>query len=350
MPILNWQFVIFQQNLSTNPDTQNSSAKRFITPILAAARESTIHFFQLNYYQNDNEITPSTLNTHNQQHSMSPNNKDDDTIQLHFKFVILQKCEFKFKIYNFSWLNAKTLAILDETEKIHVCDIRTSQILQTISKLTSIELVYNGCFFKSLAQGGYVSRALAYAGDNACYQTIQSYLGQMFVLGSKSLTLFALQSWSARIDDFVNDNCLDLALDLALAMYRGETKALIGLPIEPQLRKEKIQDKIIDLLYLYAQRSIKQDCPSNGKLDALERHYKKCSCRFVHVCIAIERQDILFDQIYQLISCDFLFESFFLESLEEYILSGRLKWMPPIVLKVNNYFPILVRLLLIRVF
>jgi hypothetical protein len=281
---------------------------------------------------------------------MSPNNKDDDTIQLHFKFVILQKCEFKFKIYNFSWLNAKTLAILDETEKIHVCDIRTSQILQTISKLTSIELVYNGCFFKSLAQGGYVSRALAYAGDNACYQTIQSYLGQMFVLGSKSLTLFALQSWSARIDDFVNDNCLDLALDLALAMYRGETKALIGLPIEPQLRKEKIQDKIIDLLYLYAQRSIKQDCPSNGKLDALERHYKKCSCRFVHVCIAIERQDILFDQIYQLISCDFLFESFFLESLEEYILSGRLKWMPPIVLKVNNYFPILVRLLLIRVF
>jgi hypothetical protein len=116
-------------------------------------------------------------------------------------------------------------------------------------------------------------------------------------------------------------------------MYRGETKALIGLPIEPKLRKEKIQDKIIDLLYLYAQRSMKQDCPLNGKLDALERHYKQCSNRFVHVCILIERQDILFDNIYSLISCDFLFESFFLESLEEYILNGKIMYIPPLVLK-----------------
>lgn len=307
------------------------SPKRFITPILAAARESTIHFFQINYYQNDNEITTQVQTTTT---TTTTNPKqDDDPIQNHFKFVQLQKCEFNFKIYNFSWLNAKTLAILDQTEKLHICDIRSNQTLQTISNLSSLELVYNSCFFKSLATGGYVSQALAYAGDNACYQTIQSYLGQMFILGSKSLSLFALQNWSARIDDFVNDNCIDLALDLALSMYRGETKALIGLPIESQLRKEKIQDKIIDLLYLYVQRSMKQDCPANGKLDLLEKHYKKCSNRFVNVCILIDRQDILFDNIYSLISCDFLFESFFLESLEEYILNGSLRFIPPLVLK-----------------
>lgn len=325
LPILNWQFVIFQQNLNSN---DLSSQKRFITPILAAARESIIYFFQVNYYQNDNELTTDQTSL-----SSSHMKQDDEAIQLHFKFSHLQKCEFNFKIYNFTWLNAKTLAILDASEKIHICDIRTSQLLQTISNLSSLELVYNSCFFKSLATGGNVSRALAYAGDNACYQSVQSYLGQMFMLGSKSINLFALQSWSARIDDFVNENSIDLALDLALAMYRGETKALIGLPLEPQMRKEKIQDKIIDLLYLYVQRSMKQDCPQSGKLDELKRHYKQTSSRFVHVCILIDRQDILFENIYSIISSDLLFESFFLESLEEYILNGKLKYVPPLVLK-----------------
>jgi WD40 repeat protein len=198
LPILNWQFVIFQQNQST--ETILNGPKRFITPILAAARESTIHFFQVNYYQNDTEITTDHNNTSDinndsenskKQHQ---NNNDQDSIHLHFKFIQLQKCEFKFKIYNFSWLNAKTLAILDATEKIHICDIRTSQILQTISNLSSLELVYNSTFFKSLATGGYVSQALSYAGDNACYQTVQSYLGQMFILGNYFLIILFTQN------------------------------------------------------------------------------------------------------------------------------------------------------------
>ena len=82
---------------------------------------------------------------------------------------------------------------MDATEKIHICDIRTSQILQTISNLSSLELVYNSTFFKSLATGGYVSQALSYAGDNACYQTVQSYLGQMFILGNYFLVILFTQ-------------------------------------------------------------------------------------------------------------------------------------------------------------
>jgi vacuolar protein sorting-associated protein 8 len=199
LPILNWQFVIFQQNQST--ETILNVPKRFITPILAAARESTIHFFQVNYYQNDTEITTDNNNTsdinNDSENNKKQNHNDNnqDSIHLHFKFIQLQKCEFKFKIYNFSWLNAKTLAILDATEKIHICDIRTSQILQTISNLSSLELVYNSTFFKSLATGGYVSQALSYAGDNACYQTVQSYLGQMFILGNYFLIILFTQNF-----------------------------------------------------------------------------------------------------------------------------------------------------------
>ena len=64
---------------------------------------------------------------------------------------------------------------------------------------------------------------------------------------------------------------------------------------------------------------MKQDCPQSGVLSVLEKHYKKCSTKFVHVCMSIGREDVLFDNIYNLISCDALFEGFFLECLEEHI-------------------------------
>lgn len=95
-----------------------------------------------------------------------------------------------------------------------------------------VQLVYNNSFFKSLSTGGYVSKALAHAGENACYQTFQEYLGQLFMLGSRSISIFSLQQWSSRIDDFVNDGNLNLALDLAIAMYQGESKALIGINVQ----------------------------------------------------------------------------------------------------------------------
>jgi hypothetical protein len=223
---------------------------------------------------------------------------------------------------------------LDNTEKLHIVDIRSDEELQVLANLTDqVQLIYNSSFFKSLPTGGYVSKALAFAGENACYQTFQAYSGHLYILGKKSITQFQLQSWSERIDDFLNENNLDLAIDLALAMFKGETKALIGLPIDSKLRKQKIIDKIIDILYVYIDRAMKQDCPTNGKLDVLEKHYKKISNKCVNVCITINRQSILFDSLYSHLSEDSLFEGFFFESLEEHLINDKLKEIPPQIIK-----------------
>lgn len=73
---------------------------------------------------------------------------------------------------------------------------------------------------------------------------------------------------------------------------------------------------------------MKQDCPSVGKLELLEKHYRKCSSKCVQVCIRIDKQDILFNNLYSLICCDKLFEGFFFESLEDQILANRLFEIP----------------------
>jgi hypothetical protein len=221
LPIINWQFVIFQPQPQPNekeeePDNQQqNSPKRFITPILACARESLIYFFQIN-------IDQAFHKSSDQQQQNSPQKSLTEDVHQKFKIKHLQTSEFNYKILNFCWLNAKTLAILDHTEKLHIVDIRSNEELQVMTNLAEcVQLVFNSCFFKSLATGGYVSKALAYAGESACYQTFQSYLGQLFMLGSRSIILFSLQNWSARIDDFVNESKLELALDLALNMYKG---------------------------------------------------------------------------------------------------------------------------------
>lgn len=333
LPILNWQFVILQQQTQQTAEP-NKTPRRFVTPILACARESSIYFFQVDYYQSEKANNEPQASAPSDSKRSASNKTNIDDLQYQFKFLQLQKSEYKFKIYNFCWLNAKTIAILDQAEKLHIFDIRSNQELQVLSNLPEcVQLVFNSCFFKSLATGGYVSKALAYAGESACYQTFQCYLGQLFMLGTKSINLFSLQNWSSRIMDFVNDNRLDLALDLALSMYKGETKALIGLPIDSGLRKEKIIDKIVEILYLYINRAMKQDCPVNGKLELLEKHFKYCSSKCVNVCMAINRQDFLFDNLYNLLSYDRLFEGFFFESLEEHILENKLKQMPPTIIK-----------------
>lgn len=56
LPIINWQFVIMQSSFSdkqiNNPKTESISthSKRFVSPILACARESAILFFQIDYF------------------------------------------------------------------------------------------------------------------------------------------------------------------------------------------------------------------------------------------------------------------------------------------------------------
>ena len=124
----------------------------------------------------------------------------------------------------------------------------------------------------------------------------------------------------------------------------GETKALIGLPIDSHSRKEKMVDKIIEVLYLYVNRAIstktKQpqypySCGSNSILDIADekRHYKKSSQKIVDICIEIGRQDILFNNLYSLICCDELFEGYFFESLEDHILKNNLNLIQPVILQ-----------------
>lgn len=60
---------------------------------------------------------------------------------------------------HFQWINARTLALLDSAEKLHVIDRQSQEELETL-EISDFQLVYNSSHFKSLATGGNVSQAL----------------------------------------------------------------------------------------------------------------------------------------------------------------------------------------------
>lgn len=308
LPILNWQFAIIQSNQSY----------KLICPILAYARESTINFLQIEYYQKQHQT------------STFDNKYDDKDLPLKFKFIHIQKNDYSFKIYNFCWLNAKTIAILDSSERLHVTDVKTNEELQLIN-LDHVQLVYNNSSFKSLATGGYVSKAFALAGENACYQTFISYNNQLYLLGTRNIYIYQLQLWSIRIDDYINENQFEKALDLALDMFENRIKGLIGLPIDVKQRKERIMDKLIDVLYLYINYTLK-NCNENDRLIAIIYKYLCSKC--INLCISMNRDDLLFDSIYNvLITQQPSIEGYFYESLEKPIIDRRLKHIPASILK-----------------
>ena len=110
-----------------------------------------------------------------------------------------------------------------------ISDQRSEDQLECLP-LSHCELIYNTIFFKSLATGGNVSTAFALAGQNACYQTLISNQGRIFLLGTHILYEIRLRDWSERLDYYVENgkHQYEQALELAYSMLVGKAKGLTG--------------------------------------------------------------------------------------------------------------------------
>ena len=59
----------------------------------------------------------------------------------------------------FQWMNSRTMVAIDTSERAHVIDVRSEEELEVVD-LIDVQLVYSTSFYKSLATGGNVSKAL----------------------------------------------------------------------------------------------------------------------------------------------------------------------------------------------
>ncbi|CAF0800337.1 unnamed protein product, partial [Adineta ricciae] len=295
LPILKWQFIIVKISDEIN----------CVNPVLAAVRDKHCIFFQIQHER-------------------------DDEVQI----TQLKQITVDYSIKSFCWLNARTFILFDMSERAHVIDQRSEDQLECLP-LSHCELIYNTIFFKSLATGGNVSTAFALAGQNACYQTLISNQGRIFLLGTHILYEIRLRDWSERLDYYVENgkHQYEQALELAYSMLVGKAKGLTGLPIDPIKRRQCISDRMVSLLHSYLKYSLNYECPQSGKIELLRQHYRNVLPRSIDYCLLIDRLDLLFGLIYDLFSKDSIAHGIYLQCLEPYILSNRFDTISPIVLK-----------------
>ncbi|XP_044068934.1 vacuolar protein sorting-associated protein 8 homolog isoform X3 [Siniperca chuatsi] len=278
VPQLAWQFVPVQKT---------------VNPILAFCKGDTVHFLLV---------------------------KKEETGTIH---VIKQRqLHLSCDIISLSWINNRTLVLVDSHEKLQVVDRPSQEILETLD-LEQVQLVYNSRHFKSLATGGNVSQALALVGEKACYQSVSSYAGQIVYLGTKSAHIMALRNWRERIDCLLKQEHFVEALSLAWSFHEGTAKAVVGLFGDPVKRKGVVGDKMVEILFQFAEHALKK-CPEQGKIQVMEQHFQDVVPVLLDYCLLLQRADLLFNQLYARLVENMVAKGVFLESLESYIVADRL--------------------------
>ncbi|CAG2122857.1 unnamed protein product, partial [Medioppia subpectinata] len=90
LPLICWQFVMVQIAENT----------RVVDPVLSFARQNTIYFFQASF-KNSSQIL----------------------------FTPLMQISVGYVIQSIIWLNSRTIVTIDETEKMHVLDVKSEEEL-----------------------------------------------------------------------------------------------------------------------------------------------------------------------------------------------------------------------------
>uniref|UniRef100_A0A673AY71 RING-type domain-containing protein n=1 Tax=Sphaeramia orbicularis TaxID=375764 RepID=A0A673AY71_9TELE len=264
VPQLAWQFVPVQ---------------KIVNPILAFCKGDTVHFLLV---------------------------KKEESGTIH---VIKQRqLQISCDIISLSWINSRTLVLVDSHEKLQVLD-RPSQEVLEIMDLEQVQLVYNSRHFKSLATGGNVSQALALVGEKACYQSVSSYAGQIIYLGTKSAHIMTLRTWRERIDCLLKQENFVEALSLAWSFHEGTAKAVVGMFGDPVKRKGVVGDKMVEILFQFTEHALRK-CPEQGKIQVMDLFY-----------LYLTRKNLLRLSIFL---TNVVAKGVFLELLESYIVADRL--------------------------
>ncbi|CAL4079363.1 unnamed protein product [Meganyctiphanes norvegica] len=290
LPLLAWQFVVIQM-----PD-----GTRVIDPVLAFGRERTVYFYQL---------------THG--------SRED----LHF--IPLQKMTIDYVAQSISWLNSRTLAVMDTREHLHVIDVKTQEELETVD-LAHLGLVYASPHFKAISTGGNVSKAMAFAGERACYHSMVSFGSQVLLLGTKSFQVVTVRSWLDRLEQLVRGKMVKEALQLALDIYQEKAQAVVGLTHKKEKRSQLVGGKIIELLNLYLDNSI-DSLPDRSNLSLLTQYYTQVVPHCVSVSVGAGLIDMLFGRVWETFCDDAISKGIYLEALEPFILNDQLAEMSPII-------------------
>lgn len=166
------------------------------------------------------------------------------------------------------------MAVLDTTEIFHLHDIKNQEELESID-LADVQIVYGSSFFKGLATGGNVSKAMTIAGEKAVYGASRVFTNQMVILGRQSLHVLIIRSWKERLDHLVKANQHIEALELGCEFYHNQSKALVGLRGPKEKRRAAVGQKVLSMLLQFLDIAMNRNFPAEGNVHILMDYFSE---------------------------------------------------------------------------
>lgn len=234
------------------------------------------------------------------------------------------------------WINSNTLAVTDTHETIHLVDVMAQEEIESMD-LSHIELVYENSHYKSLANGGFVSQAMAKAGEHACNNSFclryDSDRNKLFVLGTKSVYQISIRTWQEKVDFLIEKGYVLNALQVAHHKFtssKSETYFHDDSTLQHNLLKK--------FEYTF-------DCFENY---IFEHGVLRCKNQFqlrqlislcLDYCTCLESsQEKVFD-LFEKLSPNQIAKCIFIECLEKFIFNGQLNNLnPSLVKEIVEYY------------
>lgn len=215
------------------------------------------------------------------------------------------------------WLGGEILTVLTEREEIILIDPIEMKILETI-EVRSAGLVYHDYFFHPDSKSS----------EPSVHNSLRVTSSSLFLLGNEKIFSPRINTWNDRIELLIQQGQWLEALTLALDFYEGIARVAIGLPRDQTTLRNKLKDRILELLMQYVQIAItpKENSSSSNTID--QQYLRIVGGTAIEYCLTIQQIDYLLIEIYS----KFVFigeGQLLLELLEPYILNQKISYLTP---------------------
>ncbi|TYJ55317.1 hypothetical protein B9479_004040 [Cryptococcus floricola] len=248
------------------------------------------------------------------------------------EFVEGRKWEASEGVRAMEWYDPNHLLVITSTSLV-LLDVRSMKVVENTPLQTS--LLTSQDFYKGLppkAEGELVL--------NSFVGSVKAHRGKLFLLTKTNLQAGTLLHWNDRILTQVHRGDFLFAISVALSYYNGTAKGnTINLPSDPLERQEVVGKRMRDLMKASLEWAFSPDrmtddthFSADGRGVDLTSLFEGLATSCIEACLAIGDTEFLFDDAYDHYS-QVGIQSIFLNVLEPFIFSNRVREIPPDIIK-----------------
>ncbi|KAJ2887926.1 hypothetical protein FB639_000989, partial [Coemansia asiatica] len=240
------------------------------------------------------------------------------------------------------WISTEILIYMTQSQRVFVFETKLRQETEVCSSPPGI-----------IAGRPWVTLATGIEAEPSYSQVASVYRRRVFVLcGTSSVFTGRLLTWIERLALLEDQGQSIDAITLATGFYRGHTgQVVVGLPrhkqqddISENKRKALVGNKLVELIRSSLRRIFgnnrrreEENADTGQQLSMYSSESADSELRaFVSVCteacLAMDDLSILFGDIFESYSTDSNRQTIFLETIEPFVLSGKIQQLPPQIL------------------